>query len=230
MTPDPAITPDSKDWTWVITTTCPECGFDAAAFDKIPFFLGVGGADTNVDDTPRAWDPYIGTTRIARAQSFERTLTGIGLDSSLLEVQPGRYNAIGILKGTGGGKSLAFNGHIDTNPITEGWTVDPIGGVAKDDCVYGIGVSNMKAGDRAYFRAVETLIDARGAAAGRRDPDLGQPRGRLQVAPVARRADTAGQDDRARGVACEVGRDVDRDHRKDARVGRRAYRTCYGRS
>ncbi|MFD3443496.1 DinB family protein [Microbacteriaceae bacterium 4G12] len=27
-----AITPDQKDWTWVLTRTCPECGFDAAAF------------------------------------------------------------------------------------------------------------------------------------------------------------------------------------------------------
>jgi len=23
------ITPDDKDWTWVLTTACPECGFDA---------------------------------------------------------------------------------------------------------------------------------------------------------------------------------------------------------
>jgi hypothetical protein len=26
------ITPDQKDWTWVLTSACPECGFDAAAF------------------------------------------------------------------------------------------------------------------------------------------------------------------------------------------------------
>ena len=26
------ITPDQKDWTWVLTRPCPECGFDAAAF------------------------------------------------------------------------------------------------------------------------------------------------------------------------------------------------------
>ncbi len=34
MALDPSISPDTKDWTWVITTTCPECGFDAAAFDR----------------------------------------------------------------------------------------------------------------------------------------------------------------------------------------------------
>lgn len=27
------ITPDDKDWTWVVARRCPECGFDAAAFD-----------------------------------------------------------------------------------------------------------------------------------------------------------------------------------------------------
>jgi hypothetical protein len=26
------ITPDQKDWTWVLTSTCPECGFESAAF------------------------------------------------------------------------------------------------------------------------------------------------------------------------------------------------------
>ncbi|WP_108249189.1 DinB family protein [Planctomonas deserti] len=35
------ITPDQKDWTWVLTRTCPECGFDAAAFpfEELPRLL-----------------------------------------------------------------------------------------------------------------------------------------------------------------------------------------------
>ncbi|MDQ6907791.1 MAG: hypothetical protein M3176_13275, partial [Chloroflexota bacterium] len=57
--------------------------FNVAAFHQIPFFLGVGGADSNAADAPRAWDPYLGTTRIARAQSFENALTNLGLTSSL---------------------------------------------------------------------------------------------------------------------------------------------------
>ena len=28
-----AITPDTKNWTWVLDEVCPECGFDAAAID-----------------------------------------------------------------------------------------------------------------------------------------------------------------------------------------------------
>lgn len=27
-----AITPDTKDWTWVLTTPCPDCHFDASTF------------------------------------------------------------------------------------------------------------------------------------------------------------------------------------------------------
>jgi acetylornithine deacetylase len=84
----------------------------------------------------------------------------IGLDADLSPVGGGRVNAIGRLTGTGGGKSLLFNGHLDTNPVTEGWTVDPWGGLVDDKFIYGIGVSNMKAGDAAYYSALKTLIDA----------------------------------------------------------------------
>jgi acetylornithine deacetylase len=88
-------------------------------------------------------------------------MKGLGLDASLQEVAPGRFNAIGRWRGTGGGRSLLFNGHLDTNPVTEGWTVDPWGGIFDDRFIYGIGVSNMKAGDAASFCAVKTLLDRR---------------------------------------------------------------------
>src|SRR5882724_9181220 len=87
-------------------------------------------------------------------------MRGLGLEAELTPVEGERVNAIGRLRGSGGGKSLLFNGHIDTNPVTEGWTVDPWGGKVDDKFIYGIGVSNMKAGDAAYFCAVKTLIDA----------------------------------------------------------------------
>ncbi|WP_045390891.1 M20 family metallopeptidase [Falsirhodobacter sp. alg1] len=74
--------------------------------------------------------------------------------------EKGRCNAIGTLKGTGGGKSLMFNGHLDTNPVTEGWTVDPWGGLVDDKFIYGIGVSNMKSSDAAFFCAVRAIQQA----------------------------------------------------------------------
>ena len=94
------------------------------------------------------------------ARFMADSMRGLGLDSDLQQVEGDRRNAIGRWRGSGGGKSLLFNGHMDTNPVTEGWTVDPWGGKVDDKFIYGIGVSNMKAGDAAYFCAVKTLIDS----------------------------------------------------------------------
>ncbi|WP_137179122.1 M20 family metallopeptidase [Roseomonas sp. AR75] len=93
------------------------------------------------------------------AEFMAQSMKSIGLEAELTPVEGERVNAIGRWRGTGGGKSLMFNGHVDTNPVTEGWTVDPYGGLVDDKFIYGIGVSNMKAGDAAYFCAVKTLID-----------------------------------------------------------------------
>ena len=90
-----------------------------------------------------------------------RKMSSMGLEAELYPVENGRFNAVGIWHGTGGGKSLLFNGHLDTNPVTEGWTIDPWGGVTDKDFIYGIGVSNMKAGNAAAFCSVLRLIQAR---------------------------------------------------------------------
>ena len=89
------------------------------------------------------------------AERMER----IGLDASLQPVDGERCNAVGVLRGTGGGRSLLLNGHVDTNPLTRGWTVGPWSGLVRDGFVYGLGVSNMKAGDAACFCAVKTLVE-----------------------------------------------------------------------
>lgn len=94
------------------------------------------------------------------ARFMTDSMRGLGLEAELQQVEGERRNAIGRWRGSGGGKSLLFNGHMDTNPVTEGWTVDPWGGKVDDKFIYGIGVSNMKAGDAAYFCAVKTLIDS----------------------------------------------------------------------
>ena len=96
-----------------------------------------------------------GETELARF--LASAMEGLGLETELQHVEKERYNAIGRLPGSGGGTSLLFNGHLDTNPATEGWTVDPWGGKIDDEFIYGIGVSNMKAGDAAYFWALKTL-------------------------------------------------------------------------
>ncbi len=94
------------------------------------------------------------------AKHMVDVMTGMGLEAELQPVEGDRVNAIGRWRGTGGGNSLLFNGHLDTNPVTEGWTVDPWSGLVDDKFIYGIGVSNMKAGDAASLCAVKTLLDA----------------------------------------------------------------------
>ena len=93
----------------------------------------------------------------ALAKKLVADLHGLGLEARLQEVEPGRFNAIGTLKGTGGGRSLMLNGHIDTNPVGVGWTVDPFGGLVRDGFVHGIGVSNMKASCAAFFGAARAV-------------------------------------------------------------------------
>lgn len=97
----------------------------------------------------------------AIARFVQATAKQAGLDSQLQEVEAGRFNVISRLQGTGGGLSLMFNGHLDTNPAGIGWTVDPLGGEVRDGCIFGIGVSNMKAADAAYLAAVAAVARAR---------------------------------------------------------------------
>jgi acetylornithine deacetylase len=91
------------------------------------------------------------------ARFMQSRLAALGLEAQLQEVQPGRFNCISRWRGTGGGRSLMLNGHLDTNPAGEGWTKDPLGGEVDRECLYGIGVSNMKAADAAYVAAVRAV-------------------------------------------------------------------------
>jgi acetylornithine deacetylase len=96
----------------------------------------------------------------ALARKLVADMQALGLDARLQEVEAGRFNAIGTLRGTGGGKSLMLNGHIDTNPVGVGWTVDPFAGLVRDGFIHGIGVSNMKASCAAFFGAARAVVRA----------------------------------------------------------------------
>jgi len=57
--------------------------FDQVDFDRVPLWIGVGGADNNPQDVPAAWSPYLGGDRVTRARTFAQTLQGQGADVSL---------------------------------------------------------------------------------------------------------------------------------------------------
>jgi len=74
----------------------------------------------------------------------------------------GRPNIVGVLKGTGGGRSLLLNGHTDVIPVGggEGWSDDPWSARIKDGRVYGRGSCDMKSGVASHILAVQYLKEA----------------------------------------------------------------------
>ena len=98
-----------------------------------------------------------GERRIA-AWLAER-LSALGLETRLHEIAPGRFNVVGVLKGTGGGRTLLLNGHLDTVGL-EGMTIDPLGGELREGRVYGRGSLDMKGGLAAALAAVEAVAGA----------------------------------------------------------------------
>jgi pimeloyl-ACP methyl ester carboxylesterase len=55
------------------------------------FWLGVGTDDNNPNDLPRAWDPYLGTTRVQRARAFQNALHELGARSVLVAFRGERH-------------------------------------------------------------------------------------------------------------------------------------------
>jgi acetylornithine deacetylase len=101
-----------------------------------------------------------GETRCNRALS--RYYRKIGCEVDLWEEEPGRANLVGVLKGTGGGRSLIFNGHIDTVPPGENadWKWEnPYSGEVEADKLYGLGSCDMKGGITAQYLAAKALVD-----------------------------------------------------------------------
>lgn len=68
-------------------------------------------------------------------------------------------NVVGVLKGTGGGKSIVLNGHVDVVPEGDHdqWNEPPYSGVIKDGKMYGRGVTDMKGGNLALMIALEAI-------------------------------------------------------------------------
>ncbi|MBM3522672.1 MAG: M20/M25/M40 family metallo-hydrolase [Alphaproteobacteria bacterium] len=73
-----------------------------------------------------------------------------------------RPNVVGVIKGSGRGRSLILNGHIDTVTIepTGSWTRDPFGAEIVEGRMYGRGTSDMKGGLMAALLAMTYLKEA----------------------------------------------------------------------
>ena len=89
-----------------------------------------------------------------------------------VELQPvlaDRPNAIGEIS-LGSGRRVVLTGHLDTKPVSHGWTVtEPFSGALVDGSVYGHGVMDMKAALACELVAIEAVrssgLDLRGTLA-----------------------------------------------------------------
>jgi acetylornithine deacetylase len=110
------------------------------------------------------------------ARFFVEAMRSAGLEAELQPVPASAhmgasYNAIGRW-GRGEGASLMLNGHLDHNPVCDGWTKDPYAAAVENGWLYGF--VHMKAACAAYVAAVEAV----------RRAGLGTPHGAVALALV----------------------------------------------
>ncbi len=95
------------------------------------------------------------------AREFHKVLRESGFRTTLQPIGDERYNAIGLWEGSGGGKTLLFNGHLDTSFGPEqahrglGYRCE--GNIVDDEWIYGMGTFNMKSALATYTVACEAI-------------------------------------------------------------------------
>ncbi|OCA90313.1 peptidase [Pseudobacillus wudalianchiensis] len=109
-------------------------------------------------------------------ENVARFLTDLGLEVDIWELDGERLkkhpyfysnretfenspNVVGVLKGTGGGKSIILNGHVDVVPEGdhEQWDEHPYSGKMEDGRLYGRGVTDMKGGNTSLMMALDAI-------------------------------------------------------------------------
>ncbi len=85
-------------------------------------------------------------------------LSAEGIPSVLKYVDKKRANLYAILEGENAGKTLIYNGHLDTVPAGDGWEHDPFCSFEDEaGFIYGRGASDMKSGVAAMLYAAICL-------------------------------------------------------------------------
>ncbi|RMD97946.1 MAG: ArgE/DapE family deacylase [Calditrichaeota bacterium] len=84
-------------------------------------------------------------------------LRALGLKVNLLESVPKRPSVVAIYPGTGNGRSLMLNAHVDTVEVE--CMEDPFSATVKDGRLYGRGAYDMKGSAAAMLAAARALVD-----------------------------------------------------------------------
>lgn len=86
-------------------------------------------------------------------------LRSLGLPADVTEIAPNRVNVVCTIDGTGAGRSLLLNGHMDTVGV-EGME-DPFSAEIRNGRLYGRGAQDMKGGITAMLAAARSLVESR---------------------------------------------------------------------
>ena len=120
---------------------------------------------------------------------------------------------VGIRRGTGGGRSLLFSGHMDTVPRgLDRWDRSPFTGITEEDRLYGLGAFDMKAGLVAGLLGYRALHDLGWRSKGDLlfesvvDEEFGGANGTLACRVKGVRADLAVVAEPTNGVICPAHR------------------------
>jgi acetylornithine deacetylase len=127
---------------------------DAALVDLLSALVAIDSV--NPDLIP-------GAAGEAEAAAFvARWLADAGLDVEVVEPAPGRPSVIGVARGSGGGRTLLLNGHLDTVGLA-GMDA-PLDPRVADGRLYGRGGYDMKGGLAAalHAAAAASRLDLRG--------------------------------------------------------------------
>ena len=90
------------------------------------------------------------------------TMTECGFEGVELQpVLPDRPNAIGEVPLGSGGPRVVMTGHMDTKPVSHGWSVaEPFSGDLIDGAIYGHGIMDMKAALACQIVAIDAVARA----------------------------------------------------------------------
>ncbi len=97
------------------------------------------------------------------AEYLAPVMSDMGLEVDLFAEVAGRKNLCGVLKGSGAGRSLIFNGHMDVvppGPLADWTMADPWSGDIIDGKIYGRGAADMKSGNAAAIVGLKAVLDA----------------------------------------------------------------------
>jgi acetylornithine deacetylase len=96
----------------------------------------------------------------AIAEYVARWLGEAGLEVAIYDAAAGRPSVVGVIRGSGGGRSLMLNAHLDTVGV-EGMKA-PFSGEVKNGRVYGRGAYDMKGSLTACLTAAAALVRSGG--------------------------------------------------------------------